>query len=188
MILDKVSDWSLVHYQPYDAVSESQLERDSFIDQCQRAMKKLNDLSADYNMPIVLEMEFINKWFYEERWFIDRLKEYRNLSICLDFSRLHFQDYIDKEFDVYAFISALSPYTSALHVANLQVDGVLGKRHYPAFSHLSSQDGWADISKHILSVTDKSKLKNILFEHKTEDFSKDQVVSCYEWVKGLIGD
>ena len=188
LIYDSVSDWRILRCQPYDSVSETLLERETFIDQCQKAMRQLNNLSEDYNMPIVLEMEFINKWFYEETWFTDYLKEYKNLSICLDFSRLHFQDYIVKDFDVYAFISALSSYTSALHVANLQVDGVLGKRHYPAFSHLSSKDGWADIRKHIWSLTDKSKLKNILFEHRTEDFSREQVVSCYEWVKGLIGD
>lgn len=175
-------NWHIVNFQPHHGVFESTLEKRSFIKACDDAMKRLNALSNAYAVPIVLEMAFVNKWFYEETWFVELLKKYTGLSLCLDFSRIHLQSYIDKSFDACAFIALLSPYTSALHVSNLQVDGTVLNRHAPAFAHLSEKDGWGDVRKMISSLGHSVKLKNILFEHRTDGVEREAVVSCYEWV------
>jgi len=186
MVLNDELYWSIVKYPPSDGVFESTLDKRTFINECDLAMKRLNELSNQYNIPIVLEMEFINNWFYNETWFVELLRKYSCLSICLDFSRIHLQNYIDERFDDCDFIAMLSPYTSALHVANLKVDGIVFDRHYPAFSHLNEDDGWGDISSMISALSDSSKLRNILFEHRTDEISREDVVSCYEWIRECI--
>ena len=186
MIIDSSLDWSLVKYQSFDAISSESYTEESFILSCKKALKRLNELSLKYDLPIVLELEFLNKWFYRSDWFIEALNKYKAISVCLDMARLHLLNHMDPNFDPYDFINNLSPYTGVLHIANLQIRENGTKRHHPAYPELKEENGWANIEKLLLSLRDKSRLKSVLFEHKTDGIERKQVISCYEWIINLI--
>ncbi|MBN4063082.1 MAG: hypothetical protein COA82_07905 [Alkaliphilus sp.] len=186
MVLDPRLNWSMLKFGTHDAVYENELTSIEFITTCESAMDRLEKMSEIAGIPIVLEIEIINKWLYEKEWFVNLLDKYKNISICLDSARLHIQGVIDDNFDISQFVSRLSSYTKNLHIANIQVRNGVEKRHYPALPELKEQDGWCNIVQFTSSIEDRSKLQNVLYEHKSDSITLDELRECYSWIESQL--
>ncbi len=186
MLIDSRMDWTLVKYQAHDAIASEAYSEKSFVLACKQALIRLNALSLKHEIPIVLELEFMNTWFYSGDWFIEALDQNKALSICLDMARIHLQNHMDPGFDQYDFVRKLSKYTRVLHVANLQIRESDTVRHHPAFPELLEENGWANIEKLLSCLDDRSRLHSVLFEHRTEGIGREKVITCYEWIRSLL--
>lgn len=79
----------------------------------------------------------------------------------------------------------MAPYTSNLHIANIQVDDQIKNGHHPALSHLKTEDSWCDI-KSALDHIDGKRVERVLYEHRSDIISKDELKSCYKWVQDIL--
>lgn len=153
---------------------------------CEELFEKLSELSNKYNTKIVLEHDAVNKYIYESSLLEDLLNRYSNLKMCLDFGRLHMLEQIDSDFDSKEFIKKMAPYTYLIHLWNDKLGGSIKGGHLPVLPELKKEDGFADIHSYLSTVSDINKNVKVLFEHRSDLVSDDELERCYDWVKSYF--
>lgn len=185
-VLSRQLDWTRARLGSFEFIFDDQISFEDFKALSNEAFQRLDELSNTYQVPIVLEIELINEWIYETHLLEDLLDSYPNISVCLDTARLHVISKTDERFDALSFIKRMSKYTSNLHISNIQVGQELKNGHHPVLPYLRAEDKWCDIQELLLSFENKTNLKHVLFEHRSDRITKEELDECYEWIHELL--
>lgn len=110
------------------------------------------------------------------------LEKYKGIKICLDTGRLHLQHKIDSDFNDTEIIKRFSKYTEVVHLWNVKVAGNIENSHFPALPSLKSEEGWASIEDYLKIITEKNPNVKIMFEHRSDLISDEELEGCYSWI------
>jgi sugar phosphate isomerase/epimerase len=161
---------------------EKEYPFDIFKKNCEDMFYRLSQLSQKYDIQIVLEQDAVNKYLYNGDLLEKLLEKYSNLKICLDTGRLHLLEKVDENFDSKMFVRKMAPYTYLLHLWNVNIHNSRQSGHYPILPNLNIEEGWGDIGSYLESVSKVNKDVKILFEHRSDLISDEELEKCYRWV------
>jgi sugar phosphate isomerase/epimerase len=116
------------------------------------------------------------------------LDRYSNVKVCLDTARLYLQDRLDPHFDAKKVIATYAKYAELIHLSNMQIDGsnrVVQKRQ-PVRPSLKPEDGWAPIADYIGIISRQNDKVKIMFEHRSDRVTDEELAECYDWVDVLL--
>lgn len=187
MILNPNLNWHLCRFGEGDTViNESDYPFDLFRENAEAVISQLSEWSRETGVPIVLEIELLNRYLYEGILLKDLLERYPNIKVCLDSARLHVLSQIDSNFDAHAFIKDMAPYTHLVHLSNIQVDEKIQNGHHPVLKGLCPSEGWCNIDHFLSTLTQYNKDVTVLYEHRSDWITDDELNECYEWVKSYF--
>lgn len=121
IILQKDLPWEKCKFKEYEFIYETEYSYDEFEQRCKEIFKWLSSLKVQYHVPIMLELEMMNRYLYKGNLLEQLLQEYTEIKLCLDTARLHVLQAIDNQFDMDQFILQYAPHTKLLH--NIQYTG-----------------------------------------------------------------
>jgi sugar phosphate isomerase/epimerase len=182
MILDLSHAWEKACTQDYEVIDEKDAEYHTVYELAEYAISRLHKLSKEYEVDVILELDLINKWFYETDLLEHLLSKYDGVKLCLDSARLHVIEKIDPSFDSIEFAKKVSRFTSNLHLSNVQVKDTLYHRHHPVFPINKIEDGWSDVEAFLNVFKGHKQIQRVLFEHQSTRISELELKSCYEFV------
>ncbi|WP_273326463.1 sugar phosphate isomerase/epimerase [Vallitalea guaymasensis] len=186
VILDPHVDWSNWRFaDESEYVYDSEYTYDEFVCQTQELFKYLSTKAKELDFIPVLEFDALNKYVVENNILTELLDRYPSIRLCLDIARLHLQDIMDNNFDPYPIIEKYAKYAEVIHLSNGRLCDNRNNNHYPALPELKTSDGWADISKYFRLINEYNKDYKVLFEHRSDKISDEQLESCYRWVEQL---
>lgn len=189
VILDDRVDWSSwrfgddseFEYESLYSFQEFKAKSDSFF-------AWLSKKGQEYQFTPVLEFDALNKYIYEEDYLVRLLEEYNNIKLCLDTARLYLQDRIDPCCDSQSIIKTYARFAEVVHLSNIQINDenhIIKSRH-PVLPKLNPQDGWAPIEEYLQIINQENPEVKIMFEHRSDLVTDDELMECYRWVDGLM--
>lgn len=184
VILDDNVDWSSWRFSDdTEYYYESEISYEYFEERSRNFFKALSEQGKKYNFTPVLELDGLNKYVYESNLLEDLLEEYPNIKLCLDFGRIHIQDYTDDNFSGLDIIKKFGKYTHLVHLWNAKVDET---GHYPALKSLKVEEGWGDMESYFKVLNEVNDNYKVLFEHKSHLISDVELEECYQWTSELV--
>lgn len=187
VLLDCKVDWTNWRFaDETEYYYDNEYTYEEFLSQSEELFKWLTEKSNIYNFTPVLEFDALNRYIYENNGLFGLLERYSKIRVCLDIARLHLQDKIDENFNAYEVTRRYAKYAEVIHLSNVRVKDNLQNNHYPALRGLKSDDGWADIKKYLSIITEENNEFKILFEHRSDLISDEELNDCYQWVSELI--
>ncbi|WP_234123479.1 sugar phosphate isomerase/epimerase [Clostridium hydrogenum] len=145
--------------------------------------KILSKQGKKYNFTPVLELDALNKYVYGTNLLEQLLDEYPDIKLCLDFGRIHIQDFTDNNFNGVDVIRKFGRYTHLVHLWNAKVDS---NGHYPALKALKVEDGWGDMEAYFKALNETNSDYKVLFEHRSDLISDEELEECYKWISKLV--
>lgn len=189
VILDDRVDWSKWRFaDKSEYVNESSYSFEEFKDKSEYLFKWLSKKSEEYNFTPVLEFDALNKYIYKTNFVEDLLRKYNNIRLCLDTGRLHLQDRIDPNFNAPKIIKKYAKYAELIHLWNVRVNENLENNHYPALQGLSPNEGWAPIHNYLQIIRKENSNVKVMFEHRSDLISDDELEKCYFWVENILNN
>lgn len=146
----------------------------------------LSDKGFDYNFIPVLEFDALNEYVCGDNFIEGLLEKYKNIKLCLDTGRLHLQSMIDPGFDAVAIIKRFAKYAEVVHLWNVKVNFNLESSHFPALPCLKTDEGWAPISDYMKIIREENRNVKIMFEHRSDLISDEELDNCYLWIESLL--
>lgn len=187
VILDDRVNWENVHFpNSAEFLYESQLTIEEFIQKSEYLFQWLTDKAHQYNFIPVLEFDFLNRYIYESNVLENLLVTYPKIKLCLDTARFHIQERIDPFFNSKEILRTYAKYAEVVHLSNAQVRETIQNRHYPVLPELGPNEGWAPIQEYMELIVEENKQVRILFEHRSDLLSDEQLERCYAWVYGIM--
>lgn len=179
-----MSNWRFADKSEY--IYESDYSIEDFRKYSDDLFAWLSEKGLEYDFVPVLEFDALNKYVYEDNFLETLLEKYKAVRICLDTGRLHLQSKIDSSFNAIEVISKFAKYTEVIHLWNVKVSGNLENNHFPALPSLKEEDGWAPIERYLNIITRVNKNIKIMFEHRSELISNEELDKCYTWISSIL--
>ncbi len=187
VILDEAVDWSNWRFE--DATEyyfQSEYTFEEFKAKSEELFGWLDSTFTNNSIIPVLELDALNKYIYDTDLLEALLERYPSIKLCLDIGRLHLQDKLDTAFNSFEVTRKYAKYAEVIHLWNVKVSNNLENGHFPVLPTLPVEDGWADIEAYLRVIGKESKACKILFEHRSELISDEELDSCYSWVNTLL--
>jgi hypothetical protein len=178
------SDWRFVDSSEY--IYESSYSYNEFTKRSEFLFEWLSEKSFEYNFVPVLELDAISKYIYKTDILEELLDRFDRIKLCIDTARLHIQDKTEDLFDPIEIIRRFSKYTEEIHLSNVKITNCVEHVHYPALPDLKVSDGWADIDAYLGAIRQINPNVRIMFEHRSDLISDEELEKCYSWVNGLL--
>ena len=166
-------------------VYENEYPFEKFKQYSQELFKWISVKSRQYNFVPVLELDALNKYMLNDNFIDNLLETYDSVKLCLDIGRLHIQNMINDNFNAYSLVKRLAKYTFLVHLWNAKA-GDMKYYHYPPLKDLKKEDGFADIEMYLKLIKRENSNFKILFEHKSEVISDEELEECYEYIKTIV--
>lgn len=179
-----LSDWRF--YDDLEYVYEDSYSLNKLKTQSESLFEYLNNLSIEYNFMPILEFDALNKYVLEDDFLIKLLNKYSRIKLCLDTGRIHLQHMIDNDFDDIKLIKKYAKYTAEVHLWNVKVNENTTNSHYPVLSNLKEEEGWAPIEKYLNIISKENKNLIVMFEHKSELVTDEELDNCYSWINSIL--
>jgi hypothetical protein len=170
-------------YDESEYTYESKYPWQEFKEKSEYLFKWLSEKSIEYGFIPVLEFDALNKYVCENNFLEELLEKYKRVRICLDTGRLHIQNITDDDFSDVEIIKRFAKYAEVMHLWTVKVDGVA---HFLALPNLNPKEGWAPIEDYLKIIKEENKNVKILFEHRSDLISDDELESCYLWIKSIL--
>ena len=180
-----MTNWRFANSSEY--TYEAEYPYQEFKKNSEYLFKWLSEKSLQYNFIPVLEFDALNKYVCEGDFLEGLLKKYKRVKVCLDTGRLHLQHKIDSDFNDIEIIKRFSKYTEVVHLWNVKVAGNLENNHFPALPNLKPEEGWASIKEYLKIIKEDNKNVMIMFEHRSDLISDEELDSCYSWISEILG-
>ncbi|CAG7642355.1 sugar phosphate isomerase/epimerase family protein [Paenibacillus allorhizosphaerae] len=187
VVLDDRVDWK--HWRFADAsefVYESAYRLEECKEKSEALFEWLSDRGREYGFTPVLEFDALNRYVYATDMLEELLLRYPDIRLCLDTGRLFLQHKLDPYFDAAQVIRRYAVYADLIHLSNTQFTDRVQCHHYPVLPELDPGDGWAPIARYLGIVRERNPNVNILFEHRSDAITDEQLERCYAWVEGLL--
>jgi sugar phosphate isomerase/epimerase len=189
VILDDRVDWSGWRFaDSNEYVRESEYPFQVFVEKSEALFRWLSEKSREYAFTPVLEFDALNSYIYANDVLEQLLNKYSAIKLCLDTGRLYMQDRLDPRFDSRAVIRRYAKYAKTIHLWTLQAnaDGRIERSRYPVLPHLRPDDGWAPIEEYLHIIQQENPHAAIMFEHRSELVSDEELQECYRWVDSIM--
>lgn len=189
VLLDKSVDWTNWRFaDDTEYYYEDFYPYKDFASKSEELFRWLSDVSIESNFIPVLELDALNKYIYGTNLLERLLEKFPRIKLCLDIGRLHLQDKLDTNFDSFDFISRFAKYAEVIHLWNVKVTSNLEFSHFPPLPDLNPEEGWADIKKYLEIIRGQNKSCKILFEHRSDLISDEELESCYSWIYNILNE
>lgn len=190
VLLDDRVDWQQWRFadrREYEYESAYALEE--FKQHTEFLLKWLTEKGRAYSFTPVLEFEGLNRYVYEDDFLEQLLDKYPDIRLCLDTLRLYLQDRIDPYFSAARVLEKYARFAETVHLSNVQIldDLTIRNHRYPVLPDHDPKQGWAPIDQYLLQISRANSTFKIVFEHRSDLASDDELDTCYQWVEGLIG-
>lgn len=188
VILDDGADWTGWRFQDRSEYEcESAYPLPDFREKSGALFEWLSAKAGQYGFVPVLELDALNRYAYDSDELVRLLERHPSVKLCLDTARLHLQDRIDPRFDAEAAVAKFAPYAGLVHLSNSLVSpgGSVLRSRVPVLPDQSPADGWAPIERYLGLVRRHRPDALILFEHRSELVSDEELDACYRWVDAL---
>jgi hypothetical protein len=146
----------------------------------------LDRQSRKYQFMPVLEFDAISRLIYEHDFLEQLLNQYPRIRLCLDTARLFLQDKLDPFFDAKKILGTYTKYATLIHLSNVQITDIVQNSHYPVLPELSVNHGWAPIEEYLWIIRAENPNVKIMFEHRSDLISPEQLQRCYTWVDEIL--
>ena len=187
VILDTTVDWTNWRFaDKSEYIFDTEYSFNELQEKSEYLFKWLTEKSEEYNFTPVLELDGLNKYIYETNLLEELLGKYPKIKLCIDTGRLHLQDRIDPNFNALSIIKRFSKYAEVVHLWNIRVKDNLENSHYPALKNLKAEDGWAPIEEYIRIIKEENKDVKIMFEHRSDLITDEELEECYIWINELM--
>ena len=187
VILDELVDWKNWRFaDKTEYYFQSEYSFEEFKIKSEEFFKWIELMSIKNNFIPVLELDALNRYIYDSNLLETLLKKYSRIKLCLDIGRLHLQDKLDKNFNALEITRRLAKYAEIIHLWNIKVNDNVESNHFPVLPNLSPQDGWADVEAYLKIINEENKTCKILFEHRSELITDEELEYCYNWVNSLL--
>lgn len=189
VVLDEAIDSSLWRFpDESEYYYETEIEFEEFERKSENFFNWISKQGFEHDFIPVLEFDFLNKYTYSTNMLEKLLKKYCNVKLCLDIGRLHAQNMTDKNFSSFDVVRKYSKYAEVIHLSNIKVITKLECNHYPALKKLNPNEGWADVEKYLNIIKHKNENCKILFEHRSDLITDEELEECYDWVNSILND
>ncbi|ERI93566.1 hypothetical protein HMPREF1982_01650 [Clostridiales bacterium oral taxon 876 str. F0540] len=187
VLIDRSLNWNFWRFgNEAEWIDEKLYPYDKFKEKLEEMFGRLSGLSSKYNLQIVLEHDAINKYLYEGALLEELFKRYDNLKLCIDTGRLHLFELVDKNFDSKEFVKKMAPYTFIVHLWNTNVNDNSTGGHYPVLPSLKVSEGWGDIESYLNIIASINNDIKVLFEHRSDLITDEELETCYNWINSII--
>lgn len=186
VILDENVDWRNWRLEGNEYVYESIYSCDELYKRSEFLFEWLSEKSMEHDFIPVLELDAISKYIYKTNLLEDLLDRFERIRLCIDTARLHAQDVTEDLYDPLDIIRRFSPYSGEIHLSNARVTDSIECYHYPALPGLKPSEGWADIESYLRIIHKCNPNVKVMFEHRSDLISDEELESCYSWVDGLL--
>ncbi|SCL93143.1 hypothetical protein [Sporanaerobacter sp. PP17-6a] len=176
-----INNWGFCDRSEY--IYESEYPWHEFTENSEFLFNWLSQKSIEYDFIPVLEFDALNKYICKFNFLEELLERYKRIRICLDTGRLHIQNRIDLDFNDIEIVKRFSKYTDVVHLWNIRVGSI---SHFPALSNLKPEEGWAPIRDYLRIIKDENPNVKIMFEHRSDLISDEELGDCYSWINSLI--
>lgn len=179
-----IDNWRFADESEY--IYERDYPMDKFKKYSENLFIWLSEKSLEYNFIPVLEFDGLNKYVCEGDFIESLLEKYKAVRLCIDTGRLHLQNRIDSDFDEKEIIRKFARYAEVVHLWNVKISGNLENNHFPALPSLKVEDGWAPIEDYLKIIKNENKKVRIMFEHRSELISNEELDNLYFWVASIL--
>jgi hypothetical protein len=187
VILDDRVDWNRWRFaDPLEYVYESQYSYEELARNTEQLFQWLCEKSETYRFVPVLEFDALNRYVYETGFLTELLQKYPRIRLCLDTGRLYLQERLDPFFDAKNVLRTYARFAYTVHLWNVRVGDNVTHNHYPALPELDPADGWAPIEEYLTIIMEENDRVNIVFEHRSDLISDEQLEQCYAWVEEIM--
>lgn len=187
VILDDRVDWQQWRFgDRREYIYESELSLEAFNERSECLFQWLSEKSQKYLFQPILEFDGLNRYVYEDNFLEQLLDKYSGIKLCLDTARLYLQEKLDPNFDARALLRKYIRYAELIHLSNVQVKDSVQFSHYPVLPELSTEEGWAPIADYLGIIREENREVKIMFEHRSDLITADQLERCYSWVEGIL--
>lgn len=190
VLLDTGSNWEEWRFaDPSEWVWQSDYPREEFKQSTAMLFEWLESKGTAYRFIPVLEFDAVNSYMLEDGFLEDLLQQHDSLRLCLDLGRLHYQASLDRSFDPLAVLRKFAKYAHLIHLSNVQInENGIAHYHHPALPDLQPEDGWAPIEQYFQIVREENSTARILFEHRSDWITEQQLGQCYDWIERLLNN
>lgn len=176
--------WKFTNSTEY--ILESNYCFEQFVEKSEYLFNWLTEKSEQYHFTPLLEFDALNKYIYDTDFLENLLLKYPKIKLCLDTARLFHQESIDPSLDARKIFRKYTKYTASIHLSNMQITDTIQNRHHPALPELSPDEGWAPIEDYLNIIREENNKVRIMFEHRSDRISEQQLESCYLWVDSIL--
>ncbi|MDR6549923.1 sugar phosphate isomerase/epimerase [Paenibacillus qinlingensis] len=189
VVLDDRVDWRTWRFSDKsEYMSETEMTLTELIERTEVLFQWLTMKSETYGFIPVLEFDALNRYIYETDFLEELLGKYPHIKVCLDTARLYLQEKLDPYFDARKVIHKFARFAYSIHLSTVQIkDSTTNSRH-PVLPELDQRDGWAPIEDYLAIITEQNDQVMIMFEHRSDLISEDQLNQCYDWVTHLLNN
>ncbi|NHN32412.1 sugar phosphate isomerase/epimerase family protein [Paenibacillus agricola] len=187
VILDDRADWKNWRFaDSREFVYESQYSFEALKEKSEQLFEWLALKAEKYGFIPVLEFDALNAYVYESDFLESLFIRYPTIKCCLDTGRLYLQERTDPHFNARLVIRKYAKYAEILHLSTLKINEQIEHYKYPALPHLDPNEGWAPIEDYLRILKEENPDTRIMFEHRSDLISDEQLEACYQWVHGLL--
>ncbi|GED72749.1 hypothetical protein BRE01_64510 [Brevibacillus reuszeri] len=187
VIIDDRVDWEKWRFcDASEHVFESQYSFGEFTEKSERLFVWLSEKAEEFDFIPVLEFDALNSYVYDTNYLEGLFKKYQRIKLCLDTGRLFFQEQLDPFFQAEKVIKKFAAYAYSVHLWNMKYTDRVEYNHYPVLPECRVEDGWAPIEAYVRWIVQENPRVKIMFEHRSELVSDEQLQRCYEWVNQIV--
>lgn len=188
LIIDDLdlSQWRFGHKSEY--MTEQDINIDVFYKELEEFFKWFEEKGTENSFIPLLEFDFLHPWLYENNKLEDLLKQYPSVKLCIDFPRLHLQSELMESFEPLHIIRKYGSRAWLIHLSQGRLLDNHTNNHFPALPDLEVRDGWADLSSYFEELNRVNNTYKVLFEHRSDRITDNELEACYVWTRDLIGD
>lgn len=187
VILDSSVDWTNWRFADRtEYYFESDFPFKNLLEKSEKLFSWLDEMGNKNEFIPVLELDAISRYIYDSDILETLLNKYKRIRLCLDIGRLHLQDKIDINFDAHEFTKRFAKYAEVIHLWNVKVTNNIDNSHFPVLPSLKPEEGWADIEAYLRIIREENTTCKILFEHRSDIITDEELESCYNWVNELL--
>ncbi|WP_068774118.1 hypothetical protein [Paenibacillus sp. FJAT-26967] len=185
VILDERVDWSKWRFEDRSEYEYENLHSfKDFKETSELLFTWLSQKGREYNFTPILEFDVLNKYIYNDNFLEQLLEKHSDIRLCLDTARLFLQDRLDPFFDSKLAIKKYARFADTIHLSNVQItdDNTIKNNRYPVLPSQNPSEGWAPIQEYLHTIIQENKNVKIMFEHRSDLVSDEELWECYNWV------
>lgn len=161
-------------------LSSNDLTRLQAYDSIQQELEFLAPVKPDYVLfhypkPVVLDDRVDwSIWRFEDK------------SEFVYESMYSFNEFKEKSDALFEWLSSKGREYNFTPVLQITVNNIIEKSRYPVLPNQKPSDGWAPIEEYLHIINRENKDVKIMFEHRSELVSDEELWECYMWVDEIL--
>ena len=150
------------------------------------SVKRINMLSEEYELPIVIEYTAHNTRFDRPDDFIEVIKDYPKISLCIDLAHLSSTCQL-YGLDYFTELEKMLPYAKAINAwTGTSRESMKTHKYIPVHPSQDPNEGWIDIEKTINLALSYNEDMYIIFEPNFEYKGQEYFEEGVNWINNMV--